>query len=101
MARKASVVKNNKRKEKAVKYSARRNELRANAVDFSLSEDERAAARKMLQALPRDTNPNRVITRCQVTGRPRGNYRKFGLSRMIFRVLALEGKLPGITKASW
>lgn len=101
MARKASIVKNNKRKEKAKKYFAHREELRAKAVDMKLSDEERATARRKLQDLPRDTNPNRVITRCEVTGRPRGNYRKFGLSRMIFRQLALEGKLPGVTKASW
>jgi small subunit ribosomal protein S14 len=101
MARKASIVKNNKRIEKAKKYLKFRNELREKAIDMNLSEEDRFLARKKLQALPRDTNMNRTITRCQVTGRPRGNYRKFGLSRMVFRVLALEGKLPGITKASW
>ena len=101
MARKASIVKNNKRKEKAKKYFAHRTELRAKAIDMSLPEEERATARRKLQDLPRDTNPNRTITRCQMTGRPRGNYRKFGLSRMVFRALALDGKLPGVTKASW
>ncbi len=101
MARKASIVKNNKRIEKAKKYFAHREELRAKAVDMKLSDEERSAARRKLQDLPRDTSANRAITRCQVTGRPRGNYRKFGLSRMVFRQLALEGKLPGVTKASW
>jgi small subunit ribosomal protein S14 len=101
MARKASIVKNNKRKEKAKKYFAHRVELREKAIDMNLSEEERATARRKLQDLPRDTNPNRTITRCQLTGRPRGNYRKFGLSRMVFRALALDGKLPGVTKASW
>lgn len=101
MARKASIVKNNKRIAKAKKYSKHRTELREKAVNQKLTDEERFEARKKLQALPRDTNINRAITRCQITGRPRGNYRKFGLSRMIFRNLALEGKLPGITKASW
>ncbi|MEZ0393025.1 MAG: 30S ribosomal protein S14 [Pseudobdellovibrionaceae bacterium] len=101
MARKASIVKNNKRKEKSKKYFAHREELRTKAVDMSLSDEDRATARRKLQDLPRDTSPNRVITRCQMTGRPRGNYRKFGLSRMVFRALALDGKLPGVTKASW
>jgi small subunit ribosomal protein S14 len=101
MARKASIVKNNKRKEKAKKYFAHRVELREKAIDMNLSDEERATARRKLQDLPRDTNPNRTITRCQLTGRPRGNYRKFGLSRMVFRALALDGKLPGVTKASW
>lgn len=101
MARKASIKKNNKRKEISKKYFAHRKELREKAVDMKLSDEDRAAARKKLQDLPRDTNPNRVITRCELTGRPRGNYRKFGLSRMAFRALALDGKLPGVTKASW
>ena len=101
MARKASIVKNNKRIAKAKKYFKYRGELRTKAIDQKLTYEERFEARKKLQALPRDTNINRAITRCQITGRPRGNYRKFGLSRMIFRNLALEGKLPGITKASW
>jgi small subunit ribosomal protein S14 len=101
MARKASIEKNNKRKELAKKYFAHRKELREKAVDMKLSDDERATARRKLQDLPRDTSANRSITRCAVTGRPRGNYRKFGLSRMVFRALALDGKLPGVTKASW
>lgn len=101
MARKASIEKNNKRKAMAKKYFAHRKDLREKAVDMKLSEDERILARKKLQDLPRDTSPNRVITRCEITGRPRGNYRKFGLSRMAFRALALDGKLPGVTKASW
>lgn len=101
MARKASIEKNNKRKELSKKYAQHRKELRVKAVDMKLSDEERAEARKKLQALPRDTNPNRVITRCVISGRPRGNYRKFGLSRIAFRQLALDGKLPGVTKASW
>ena len=101
MARKASIEKNNKRKALAKKYFQARKDLRTKAVIMNLSEEERAEARKKLQGLPRDTNPNRVITRCELSGRPRGNYRKFGLSRIAFRALALDGKLPGVTKASW
>ncbi len=101
MARKASIEKNNKRKALAKKYFKHREELRTKAVDLKASDEERALARKKLQALPRDTNSNRVITRCELTGRPRGNYKKFGLSRLAFRQLALDGKLPGVTKASW
>jgi small subunit ribosomal protein S14 len=101
MARKSSIVKNNKRKEIAKKYTKYRKELRSKAVDMKVSEDERLLARKKLQALPKNTNINRVITRCEISGRPRGNYRKFGLSRIAFRQLALDGKLPGVTKASW
>ncbi len=101
MARKASIEKNNRKKAMAAKYFKHRTELREAAVNFKLSDEERDAARKKLQALPRNTSPNRVTTRCELTGRPRGNYRKFGLSRIAFRQLALIGKLPGVTKASW
>ena len=101
MARKASIEKNNRRKMLAKKYFAHRTDLREKAIDMNLSDEDRAAARKKLQDLPRDTSNIRAITRCQITGRPRGNYKKFGLSRMAFRALALDGKLPGVTKASW
>jgi small subunit ribosomal protein S14 len=101
MARKASIEKNNKKKALAKKFFKFRVELREKAVNFKLSDEERDAARKKLQALPRNTSPNRVTTRCEITGRPRGNYKKFGLSRIAFRQLALDGKLPGVTKASW
>lgn len=101
LARLASIEKNNRRKEKSSRYYKYRDELRAKAVDAKLSDEERFEARKKLQSLPKDTNPNRVITRCNLTGRPRGNYKKFGLCRLKFRELALEGKLPGVTKASW
>lgn len=101
MARLASIQKNNRRKEKSSRYYKHRKELRAQSLDQKLSEEERQAAFLKLQKLPKDTNPNRVITRCQLSGRPRGNYRKFGLSRIAFRQLALIGKLPGVTKASW
>ena len=101
MARKSSIEKNNKRKALAKRYAAHRKQLRETAVDMKLSDEARHEARLKLQALPRDTSMNRVITRCEISGRPRGNYRKFGLSRIAFRALALDGKLPGVTKASW
>lgn len=95
------VNKNNDNKKLALKFRAYRKELRDKAVNMKLSDDERAEARKKLQALPRDTSMCRVVTRCELSGRARGNYRKFGLSRLAFRQLALAGKLPGVTKASW
>lgn len=101
MARLASIQKNNRRKEKSSRYYKYRQELRAKSLDPKLSDEEKEAAFLKLQKLPRDTNPNRVITRCELSGRPRGNYKKFGLSRIAFRQLALIGKLPGVTKASW
>ena len=101
MARLAAIQKNNKRKEKSSRYYKHRKELRAKSLDTKLSDEEREAAFIKLQKLPKDSNPNRVITRCVISGRPRGNYKKFGLSRIAFRQLALIGKLPGVTKASW
>ena len=101
MARLAMVKKNEDNKKTALKYMAYRKELREKAVNLKLSDDERDSARRKLQALPRRTSIHRVITRCKVTGRARGNYKKFELCRLVFRKLALEGRLPGITKASW
>jgi small subunit ribosomal protein S14 len=101
MARRAMIEKNNNKRAMAIKYAAYRRELRKKAVNLKLSDEERMLARQKLQALPRDTSMCRVITRCELSGRARGNYRKFGLSRIAFRYLALDGKLPGVTKASW
>lgn len=94
-------MKNRKRKELSKRYYKYREELRTLAVNAKLSEDERVLARTKLNKLRKDTSPCRVITRCEITGRPRGNYRKFGLCRIKFREMALAGKLPGVTKASW
>lgn len=101
MARLASIEKNNRRRKTALKYMKYRKELREAAIDQKLSDDERNLARKKLMSLRRETCIGRVRTRCQLSGRPRGVYRKFGLSRLSFRQLALDGKLPGVTKASW
>lgn len=101
MARLAAIMKNNRRKEISGRYWKTRRDLREKAVNMKLSDDVRGEARKKLQKLRKDSNPNRVITRCELSGRPRGNYNKFGLSRIAFRALALDGKLPGVTKASW
>jgi small subunit ribosomal protein S14 len=101
MAKLSSVLKNNRRRALAEKYGRYRTELRDRANNPHVPEEERATARLKLAKLPRDTSPCRTITRCSLTGRPRGNYRKFGLSRMAFRQLAHKGLLPGVTKASW
>lgn len=101
MARLAAVEKNNKKKALAKKYYAHRQELREKSVDMKLSDEERQAARAKLQKLPKKTSHVQHRVRCELTGRPRGNLRKFGLSRNKFRELALTGKLPGVTKASW
>lgn len=101
MARLAAIEKNNRRKKASSKFWKLRRELRAKSLDPALGENEREEAFVKLQKLPRNTSPARVINRCELTGRPRGNYKKFGLSRLAFRQLALDGKLPGVTKSSW
>lgn len=101
MARKASIEKNNKRKEVSSRYWKYRRELRAMSLDPKFSDEQKSEAFIKLQKLPKDTAPARTRSRCELTGRPRGNYKKFGLSRIAFRKLALDGKLPGVTKASW
>jgi small subunit ribosomal protein S14 len=101
MAKLSSINKNERRRQMAEKFGRYRAELRKKANNPNLPDEERAAARLKLQKLPRDTSPTRVTVRCSLSGRPRGNYRKFGLSRMAFRQLAHKGLLPGVTKASW
>ena len=101
MAKKSSVEKNEKRKKMAAHWGPIRAKLRAETVDMKLSEEIREAARLKLQKMPRDGSPCRVVNRCALTGRPRGFVRKFGLSRLAVRELALSGQLPGVTKASW
>ncbi len=101
MAKLSSVLKNERRKAMAEKYGRYRTELRKKANNINLPDEERADARLKLAKLPRDTSPIRSTVRCSITGRARGNYRKFGLSRMVFRELAHRGLLPGVTKSSW
>ena len=101
MATKSAINKNNRRIKMSKRLGPVKAKLRQDAVNMKLSDEERAAAQIKLQKLPRDASPTRVVTRCYLTGRPRAVYRKFGLSRIAFRDLALDGKLPGVTKASW
>lgn len=101
MAKKSSIVKNNKRKERAFKYRALRSELRKKISNLKLSEEERHSASVLLQKLPKNGSLSRVVRRCNISGRPRGNLRRFGLSRLMFRQLAHRGKIPGVTKSSW
>jgi small subunit ribosomal protein S14 len=83
------------------KYAARRAGLKLRIKDTSLSEEERRAAREKLNKLPRDSSPTRVRNRCNLTGRARGYYRKFGLGRNKLREAAMCGDIPGLVKASW
>lgn len=101
MAKLSSVIKNKKREKLAKKYGPKAAELRKKAIDAKLSDEERDAARLKLQKIPRNGNPNRVRNRCELTGRSRGVYRDFKLSRNKFRELANNGLIPGVTKASW
>lgn len=101
MATKAMIIKNNKRKELSAKYAAYRSELKKKIVNMELSYEERDEANIKLQKLRRDSSRSRIRNRCQLTGRPRGHLRRFGLSRIAVRELASYGKLPGVIKASW
>lgn len=101
MARLSAVVKNKKREKLSKKFGPKAAELRAKAINSKLTEEEREAARLKLQKIPRNGNPNRVRNRCELSGRPRGFYRDFKLSRNKFRELANNGLIPGVTKASW
>lgn len=101
MARLAQLVKNERRKKESQKQLTLRKELRKKVRDEKLSEEERFEAQLKLQSLPRNKCENRVRNRCELTGRSRGYYRAFGLSRIQFRELALRGMIPGVTKSSW
>jgi small subunit ribosomal protein S14 len=90
-----------KRQALVKKYAPKRQALEAIINDQSRSEEERFQARLKLQALPRNANPTRLRNRCEVTGRPRGTYRKFGLGRIKLRESAMRGEIPGLVKASW
>ncbi len=83
------------------KFAAKRAALQAIIDDVSRSEEERFEARLKLQALPRNASPVRLRNRCQLTGRPRGVFRKFGLGRSKLRDFVMRGEVPGVTKASW
>ena len=101
MAKLSKIAQNNRRAKLAKKYAAKRDELRKKSKDEKLSYEDRLAATAKLAQLPRNSAAGRVRHRCMLTGRPRGNFKKFGLSRMKFRELANSGELSGVTKASW
>jgi len=101
MAKTSLIERNNKRKRLAARYAAKRTELKALAKDPYISPEERFDARLKLAQLPRNSAPVRIRLRCGLTGRPRGNYRKFELSRIALRDLASNGQIPGMVKSSW
>ena len=101
MAKKSSVARNEKRRRLAEKYAERRQQLQDVIKDSNSSLEARAEARTEMSKLPRNANPVRIRNRCQITGRPHGYIRYFGLSRIAFREMAHAGELPGVKKASW
>ncbi|HLS51406.1 MAG TPA: 30S ribosomal protein S14 [Burkholderiaceae bacterium] len=101
MAKLSIMNRNIKRAKLVAKYAPKREELKAIINDQSKSDEERYLARLELQRLPRNANPTRLRNRCAVTGRGRGVYRQFGLTRHKLREMALRGEVPGMTKSSW
>jgi small subunit ribosomal protein S14 len=101
MAKKSSVNKNERRRKLVKQYAARRAALKQTASDQTLSIEERFQAQIKLAALPRNSAAVRVRNRCEVTGRPRGTYRKFKMSRIALRELGAQGMIPGLVKSSW
>lgn len=101
MAKKSMIQRELKRQKMVRKYAAKRAQLKEIIRSPGSSDEERIAAQSKLNSLPRDSSPTRARTRCSVTGRPNGVYRKFGLGRNKLREAAMKGEIPGLTKASW
>ena len=101
MAKKSAIERNKKRSRMAKRYEGRRTRLKNVANDRALPMEERFQARLKLAELPRNSSKVRVQNRCIVTGRPRGVYRKFKMSRIALRELASTGQVPGMIKSSW
>ena len=101
MAKLSSVNKNNKRIKLSNKFYKKRQNLKKIIMNKSLSLEERFKAQQKLSKMPRNSAANRVMNRCQITGRPHGVYRKLKISRIALRQLGLSGKIPGMVKSSW
>ncbi len=101
MAKKSAIEKNEKRRKMVAQYAARLAKLKAMAMDEDLPLEDRFKARLKLAELPRNSAPSRVRNRCQVTGRPRGYYRKMKMSRIALRELGSLGMVTGLVKSSW
>ena len=101
MAKKSSIEKNNRRRKMTKSQSGRRSRLKAIATDKTRPMEERFAASLKLAALPRNGSATRIRNRCEVTGRPRGFYRKLKMSRIALRELGSKGLVPGLVKSSW
>ena len=101
MAKLSSINKNNKRIKLANKFYKKRKELKKIIMNKSLPLEERFKAQQKLSKMPRNSAKNRIMNRCQITGRPHGVYRKLKISRIALRDMASSGKIPGLTKSSW
>ena len=101
MGKLSPINREQRRRATVKKYAARRAALFGILEDARATEDAKQQAREKLQQLPRDASPVRLRNRCTLTGRPRGNFRKFGLSRNKLREIAMRGEIPGVIKASW
>lgn len=101
MAKKSSIHRNLKRIRLVERYAKKRADLKLKIADPETPDDDFFEAQRKLAKLPRNSCPVRIRNRCNVTGRPRGYIRKFGLSRLTFREMALSGKIPGVTKSSF
>ena len=101
MAKKAMIEREKKRAQTVAKYAKKRAELKSIIADVNRSDEERWEAQLQFQKLPRNASPSRQQRRCQLTGRPHGVYRKFGLCRNKLREAAMRGDVPGLVKASW
>ena len=101
MAKKSMIAREKKRELTAARYAARRAELKLIISSVNTRDEEKWDAQSKLQKLPRDASPSRQRRRCQLTGRPHGVFRKFGLCRNKLREAAMRGDVPGLVKASW
>jgi small subunit ribosomal protein S14 len=101
MAKQSSIQKNNNRKVIVSKFQSKRQDLKKKIMQKDLSMEERFKLQSKLNELPRDSAKIRLRNRCEITGRTRGVYRKFGLSRIKLRELTMSGNLPGMVKSSW
>ena len=101
MAKKSMLQRERKREKLVARYAKKRAELKAIIRNVNSSDEERSLAQARLNAMPRDASPSRLRNRCSITGRPHGVYRKFGLGRNKLREAAMNGEIPGLTKASW
>ena len=101
MAKRSLINREDKRARLTVKHAEHRKQLKAVIIDPNASIEDKMAADVSLQKLPKNSSPTRKRNRCRLTGRPRGFYRKFGLSRTKLREAAMRGDIPGLVKASW